>query len=973
MRKTIFCLILTIAQVCLLKGQGFSFINYSIDDGLPSSQVYQVMKDQNGYIWFTSDAGIGKMEMGKIKVFTMADSLPDNTVFTLNQTNRNTLIGTCYNSNLFEIGIETGKVNKIYKQMAKTLEKDKALIFQTTLLNNTFLLNTDKGLYNYNAQNEAISKFKLEKDVDIFIIVKNNKAALNCNNENLLKSKFRVKLSIDNKVCYYNLIFDVVNFKEGSNNLRVNTLANGSVGISLSNKYYILNRDGSSSVNNMKEEILSVYQDLDKDLWIGVRNYGVYYYKKSNLQRKPENLLKNSSVTSICNDNEHGIWISTLEKGIFYTPSKLFKQVDSDKLSTIKTIKIELNKDRIFLLASENKLYTLKRDSSKHLEIVDKTSFVKGEIYNLKYFKSNLFVIGRSLSFILSDKVLSKKISVPNKNGYRSVCVDSNNSFWVSSYAGVLCYSSDSMILGSHTFAINLNSYGLALTTNNEVIIGSFKGLYKFSNSKLSPLFENKPLLKNRIDYVFVDSFNRYWLMINGFGLGILYNNKLYLIKQSGPDINSKVTSIVQDGLNYWIGTKRGLFKLNLEYNGDTIVNHQTVSYTKEDGLNSDEINTLQLFEEYLLIGTSKGFCYANHSQLTKKYPSAAIQLKVRDNLFTTSSNGKLSIDYDFNDLLINIKQAAYRNFKNTKFAYKFETDSTFTVENSSTISLKNLKYGNYKLIVKNSDQADYSPIATLNFIVKKPLWLRWWFISLVLCFLIGFIYLIFLIRTKKTKRLNLEKMRVERLINEYRLNALQSQMNPHFIFNAFSSIQQFILTNHIDEAYDYLAKFSKLIRLVLESSQNKYISLQNELDLLQLYLEVEQLRTDYKFKFKIDINSDINIDSVSIPIMLIQPHVENAIWHGISHLKGKNGLIVIEVNENEKYILFTVTDNGVGRAEAVKYNSPHFKKHKSLSTTITNERLNLFESAIEIIDLIDTNTNAIGTKVIIKIRKNDD
>jgi len=136
--------------------------------------------------------------------------------------------------------------------------------------------------------------------------------------------------------------------------------------------------------------------------------------------------------------------------------------------------------------------------------------------------------------------------------------------------------------------------------------------------------------------------------------------------------------------------------------------------------------------------------------------------------------------------------------------------------------------------------------------------------------------------------------------------------MNPHFIFNAFNSIQQFILAKQTDQAYDYLAKFSKLIRLVLEMSRNSYTSLAKEIELLNLYMEVEQLRADSEFDYSIELAPGLNVNTLSLPIMIVQPHVENAIWHGFSHLKDRKGIILIHIKEERENLIISIKDNGL-------------------------------------------------------------
>ncbi len=203
----------------------------------------------------------------------------------------------------------------------------------------------------------------------------------------------------------------------------------------------------------------------------------------------------------------------------------------------------------------------------------------------------------------------------------------------------------------------------------------------------------------------------------------------------------------------------------------------------------------------------------------------------------------------------------------------------------------------------------------------------------------------------------------------ELEQKALRSQMNPHFIFNCMGSIQGLITDGQVESACEYLAKFAKLLRRVLEHSAEKTIGLAAELENLQLYMELEQLRTDSKFTFDISIDEKVSADSVELPPLLIQPIAENAIWHGIRHKKNK-GHIHIEVKHSgHDQILCSITDDGVGRSRSQDMKTG---QHKSFGMKISAQRMKLLrnddKNNIRIIDLYDNNQVPKGTRVEIKL-----
>jgi LytS/YehU family sensor histidine kinase len=204
---------------------------------------------------------------------------------------------------------------------------------------------------------------------------------------------------------------------------------------------------------------------------------------------------------------------------------------------------------------------------------------------------------------------------------------------------------------------------------------------------------------------------------------------------------------------------------------------------------------------------------------------------------------------------------------------------------------------------------------------------------------------------------------------------ALRSQMNPHFIFNVLNSINRFILSGDEQASSKYLTDFSKLIRLVLENSKNSRVTLQKDIEALQLYIQMEKLRFTDRFNFSIHISSDIDTMYIQVPPLLVQPYVENAIWHGLMHQTDPNNLVTIRYSLPEDNLLkIEIQDNGVGRAAAAEYKSKSATEHKSFGMQITKDRIAIANQldnmsvGITIDDLKDEQGTACGTRVVLMI-----
>jgi LytS/YehU family sensor histidine kinase len=207
----------------------------------------------------------------------------------------------------------------------------------------------------------------------------------------------------------------------------------------------------------------------------------------------------------------------------------------------------------------------------------------------------------------------------------------------------------------------------------------------------------------------------------------------------------------------------------------------------------------------------------------------------------------------------------------------------------------------------------------------------------------------------------------------ELEMKALRAQMNPHFIFNSLNSINRFILQNNKAQASEYLTKFSRLVRLTLQNSQAALISLESELEALQLYLELEAVRFEQRFEFAVHVDKEIDDVMLKVPPLIIQPFAENAIWHGLMH-KEEKGHLTIDVYEKDDALYYKITDDGIGREKAAELKSRSANTHRSMGMQITADRITLLQqqkfidSSIQITDLVLPDGTAGGTEVVLKL-----
>ena len=272
------------------------------------------------------------------------------------------------------------------------------------------------------------------------------------------------------------------------------------------------------------------------------------------------------------------------------------------------------------------------------------------------------------------------------------------------------------------------------------------------------------------------------------------------------------------------------------------------------------------------------------------------------------------------------------------QYQYKLLPDhNDWQSTTNPNLLFNSLPPNNYTLALKaiNIDGIE-SEVQTINFTITPAFWMTIWFRLAVFLFLLLIIYRIVI------SSINFYKKQAEnqRTLNELQILSLQSKMNPHFIFNSLNSIQNYILKNEKEEANNYLLEFSKLVRIILQNSDSSTIPLGNEIDTLNMYVDLEIRRLRNSFRYTTNIGDDIDINRCEIPSLLIQPYVENAIWHGKVY-NNPEGEISININRKDNLLIFDIIDNGIGIANAEK--SKIIKSnHTSLGTSVNKKRIEI-------------------------------
>lgn len=959
--------------------QEFNYKNIGTDQGLPSSEVYDILQDKKGYIWFATDKGIARYNGKEFTTYTTSDGLPDNTIFRICEDSKGRIWFTSQSN---EIGYVSN--NSVYKIPAsEDLQKkihsyDYIGVLYLDASDNIWI--NSRSIIFFSEAKTKYKNFKIippdKKAGHELIAVDKKRVLLNYNSTN---SSFP-----DKKYGTVNLNFHAstdsgyyAKIKYALDGARY-PFSFGTFGYAPKDEKYFLSFDSlliAVSKNNQPEfkklphNIVNIITDKKNNLWVGFYKGGVAYFKDGDLTRDPIVFFNGLTVDDVCMDHEGGVWIATLEKGSFYIPS----------ISIVVYSNISFLNDRITYIGElNNKVLvdtygnTIAEKIGEQFTPVDymcKTSKQKGGFYYVcKIRDTTYFSCSRELVRFTSDHE-----QLPLKNsknffkfgGGKFIFETDDHFIWLLYGGGLkkINNQTDSSTVYESAFRTTC-----AIPIGKDILVGGKKGLYLFHDGIYNRLSNPDTLLKSQISAMTKGTGGYIWIATIGNGLLQLKDNKIIQFSEKDKLISNSCTAVTLDQYgNTWVGTNKGVSCLCKSETGWTIKN-----ISKLNGLNSNEITKLFSFRDTLWVGTMAGLNSFRIKDILQSLPSSPAyisSISVNNHLLSSDTT---QFPYDENNFTFALSGLTFKDNGNHLYRYRLiGLDSNWQQTQSNELILNNIAPGNYtfEAQVANLDKIWSKDSASYSFTINKPFWLTWWFILLEVLFLIFITYLIILWRTNIIQRKEQEKLRINKLLTEYQMKALTAQMNPHFIFNAINSIQNFIIQNHSTLAYDYLIKFSKLIRLVLNNSKDNEVTIQQELDTLALYIELEQLRFEKSFDYHVSIDSKIETESLMIPGLLLQPYVENAIWHGLMPLKTKKGSISLAIVEENNLLKITITDNGVGRkaSDQIKKKILH-KSHQSVGMELTGKRIELFgqesKFSLEIIDNYDDNENSAGTTV---------
>ena len=957
-----------------------NIIHYTVDDGLPSSNVYSTFQDSKGFIWVCTDKGLARFDGYSFEVFTVKNGLPYNDVWGVQEDLEGKIWLMSYASHFTHYSY----VDHKFHVLENPYEDFNSYTIQSINIADKKILNF---MINSNQYFNLINNKIYKKNIGQSVV----RISYPSYGYPIVSGQTKNKDSTIIRIDYKDSIFYSKTYYSKHDRIKIKTLKS-IVWYSYINHcnedhlyFYDYIRD-TKSVFNYKELGINNFDDIisfifySKDELIILTNHSIVKFDKNlNYKILNKSIISFRLINNYQIDNQGNDWISTKNNGLFF--------VKKDGLITNKINYpisfLDISNKHISFGNYDGKI--LLSNIENHLIITDsfQTSF---KIRSLKFYAKNQFLATCNLNIYFFNCINNKLI----KNTYFKFINDDYNFNDVKKIVKI----KDNKLLLTHynkisIFDYNKNNfkfllfgkfrYNTSIQDNiGNIWLASSSGLSKVltdsTTDELLDLKQKYPLLSKSILDMQPDNQNRIWCGTDGYGVYAFKNNQVNLVEELKNEIINQVH--IDYRQHVWVSTNKGGYRIILTKENPFI--YQIKKFSIAQGLPTNEVNCIFADSNYAYFGTQKGLGVVDLSIINTKHAPAPFYIKHIVSVKDTFLKGPIVLPYNQSRLEFDFVCLSFKSNKNIVYYYKMQgIDSLWRTTDQLKIIYPILPPGKYTFFIKAKDIDDvFTEMKSIEIEITPPFWDTLGFkLSVTFAlFFSGLLYLAYRIRAIKIKEM--ENTIVNKKIAELELQALQSQMNPHFMFNSLNAIQNFILNRTSDDASSYLGKFSKLMRLFLESSRNKYITIAEEIELIQLYIDMELIRYNNRFSAEI-ICENTQLYNQEIPSMLIQPFVENAINHGLN-LKKENGHLIVKFWNDIDKIYMMVDDDGVGRDKAMEIKKKSIQGYVSRALEITNERLETMNNLddlnlkIEIIDKTDDEGYPTGTRIMIELNNLD-
>jgi two-component sensor histidine kinase len=943
--------------------QEYSYTHYDISDGLAGSTAYCMAQDKEGFIWVGTETGVSRFDGTHFRNFTTAEGLPDAEVLNLFCDSKDRVwmapfsrsICYYYKGKIYNADNDTVLRKIRLKGNIEHFAEDadgNILVGEKTALH---LLLVDGRIKEYDSiDNKPITvSLAISSSLSGHFLVHEKKYLFELSGD-----KFRKLLS--------------VNFPEN-----VPSFMALNKSIAVWRTYYPYNtaikslKTGNTAFFPCDVGHISYAISDDSLVYMNKTEGSFEYNINTGIQR---HFLPGVVVSGAFRDDEGDTWFTTLGQGIFRLNSEEFRNIELHapggikcSVHSIRRIGKELfvGSDHFFLfhfLLPDFTLDAHKLGSEEATRIMTIDKAKNGDmIYGTDY-----MIMQRTRDFGGRSY-----LHLGVKASYRK----NDQEILFSSAEGVFLVNMNDLRITDTLFHQRTTSI---YCRNDTIYVGTLDGLYLIKKDG-SIIYAGKdlPFLRKRITAIVASKDSTLWIASYDNGIIGYRNGRVVAAITTKEGLTSNICRTLDIKSNdLWVGTDKGLNKIDLGTPG-----YRITHYRYNDGLGSDMINTVYADSSVVYVGTPAGLTYFDQTKVNTQSGCRLVLLgAIHSGQRLEEGVTDFSLPYTDNNIRFEYVGISYKSAGNILYRYRLMgLDSNWKTTKETFLEYPTLSPGTYalQLLAVNKFGMQSKPLF-LHFTVPTPFWRTAWFNMLMFMALLGLTFLYFSFRIKRIRSRQYEKDKLGKKIAEMEHMALQAQMNPHFVFNCLNSIQQLVFDQDIFAVNKYITGLARLIRATLYNSTRTTITLEDEIEYLSGYLELEKLRFKDKMDYSIKVDPSLDRRNILIPPMLVQPYVENSMRHGLRNKTDGKGLIQVDITLVEGKMVFVIEDNGIGREKAAHFKTTEHIEYQSKGMSLTADRIRLINSVygedikLQIIDVKNEIQQTIGTRVKLEFPKFD-
>jgi hypothetical protein len=929
-------------------------------------------------MWFSTDCGITRYNANNFKTFSADNGLPDNTVFEVMEDLQHRLwfrtlsggVGYIKNDSVYTLKANKEIIKLQGKGLIQSFAIDSAgnLILgrtgmdgcyfikvkppysetNVTRINSTIIKND--GIEAWIVRNKIVFAEKRGQQIPVYDTLYNPPHYIVIKNE---KEEIIIRDSLPTRQTSPVTKFIIEGNQIVYTSAKILRVYNQST--------------GEITKSTLNGHILTTYKENNR-LFLGLRFNGVQEYDLPGMKLGSA-YLDNRSITCIKKDLFGGYWYSTLENGVYYCPQKKYTRFTISDLekekSGISSFAI-INDTMLVVGAGNREIYTISRlsDGKMVSHLID--GFLKRDVVvTLVKIEPSRMLVGNIAQFSYLYELLPRGKTKFIKAISRYKIIKRMTNYYACIAARGIELLDTINLEKIKEFETSDRITSIAEGSDKGLIyIGGRNGLYEINvtTGTINPLF-----LQKRVEDLVVGN-GKLFVGTKTSGILVKEGNNWDTITTNNNLLSNVCRRVFYNNTNLWVLTNEGISRVN--YKG--YKNYQVKNYPFSEMIFPESIEDIQFTKASAVFcdGNSVHFFPLTPEQIYSPFRISDITLNKR----ILPIKQKLELEYYHSDLVVNFEALFYNANRVILYRYKFNNDGDWQYTEKTSISFPALAPGTYPLKLQvRSQEGEWTDCENkLTIIVKKPFWQRWWFILCYTLVAISLIILLVYLRFRKAFIKQQQKAELTQKMNELEMRVIKAQMDPHFISNCLAAIQELIYKGEVEKAGQYIAKFSFFIRQVLHYSDQTYITLKQELEIINLNIELEQLRFKNNFDVMINISEDVEPDEVMIPSLITQPFVENAVWHGLLPLKEKrNPKLSITIYYEQELLFIVIEDNGVGRKPVSSEKCERISKGTRLAVDKLESLNKLTETnkyKLEIVDLKNDQQESCGTKIIIQL-----